>query len=185
MIANRYTYGRFELDMTTRLSLKSAKRRLETRMLGLKTPRDQENRFVRRNLPGVGFWRAGLVLRCFYRGHPAKISGGAALGEVGLWRSAGAVCCRAGHAKNDEDAIRAAAKAVPDLQAPGGGGATLLYLAVTQSWRRPELAEAVGTLLSLGADPNYTNGNRNSFAMANAVHASARDAGGGWQSERS
>jgi hypothetical protein len=28
-------------------------------------------------------------------------------------------------------------------------------------------------LLSLGADPNYTNGNRNSFAMANAVHASA------------
>src|SRR5882724_3893561 len=27
--------------------------------------------------------------------------------------------------------------------------------------------------LSLGADPNYTNGNRNSFAMANAVHGSA------------
>jgi ankyrin repeat protein len=28
-------------------------------------------------------------------------------------------------------------------------------------------------LLSLGADPNYTNGKRNSFAMANSVHASA------------
>jgi len=28
-------------------------------------------------------------------------------------------------------------------------------------------------LLSLGADPNYTNGKRDSFAMANAVHASA------------
>jgi hypothetical protein len=28
-------------------------------------------------------------------------------------------------------------------------------------------------LLSLGADPNYTNGNRNSFAIANAAHASA------------
>jgi ankyrin repeat protein len=47
------------------------------------------------------------------------------------------------------------------------------YFAVTQSWQRPELAEAVRTLLSLGADPNYTNGKRDSFAMANAVHASA------------
>jgi ankyrin repeat protein len=74
--------------------------------------------------------------------------------------------------KNDQDAIRAAAKALPDLQAPGGDGATLLYFAVTQSWQHPELAEAVRTLLSLGADPNYTNGKRNSFAMANAVHAS-------------
>ncbi|HME83602.1 MAG TPA: hypothetical protein VKG91_03400 [Roseiarcus sp.] len=76
-------------------------------------------------------------------------------------------------AKNDQDAIRAAAKALPDLQAPGRDGATLLYFAVTQSWQRPELAEAVRTLLSLGADPNYTNDKReNSFAMANAVHAS-------------
>src|SRR5258708_6331412 len=75
-------------------------------------------------------------------------------------------------AKNDPDAIRAAAKAVPDLQAPGRDGATLLYFAVTQSWQRPELVEAVKTLLSLGADPNYTNGKQNSFAMANAVHAS-------------
>jgi Ankyrin repeat len=76
-------------------------------------------------------------------------------------------------ARNDSDAIRATAQAVPDLQAPGRDGATLLYFAVTQSWQRPELAEAVRTLLSLGADPNYTNGKRNSFAMANAVHASA------------
>ena len=75
--------------------------------------------------------------------------------------------------KNDQDAIRAAAKPLPDLQAPGRDGTTLLYFAVTQSWQRPELAEAVRTLLSLGADPNYTNGKRNSFAMANAVHASA------------
>ncbi len=74
---------------------------------------------------------------------------------------------------NDQDAIRAAAKAVPDLQAPGRDGTTLLYFAVTQSWQRPQLAEAVRTLLSLGADPNYTNGKPNSFAMANAVHASA------------
>jgi ankyrin repeat protein len=75
--------------------------------------------------------------------------------------------------KNDQDAIRAAAKALPNLQAPGRDGTTLLYFAVTQSWQRPELAEAVKTLLSIGADPNYTNGKRDSFAMANAVHASA------------
>src|SRR5206468_6661593 len=75
--------------------------------------------------------------------------------------------------KNDQDAIRAAAKALPNLQTPGRDGTTLLYFAMTQSWRRPELAEAVRTLLSLGADPNYTNGKRDSFAMANAVHASA------------
>ena len=74
---------------------------------------------------------------------------------------------------NNQDAIRAAAKAVPDLQAPGRDGTTLLYFAVTQSWQRPELVEAVKTLLSLGANPNYTNGKPNSFAMANAVHASA------------
>jgi Ankyrin repeat len=75
--------------------------------------------------------------------------------------------------KNDQEAIRAAAKAVPDLQTPGRDGTTLLYFAVTQSWQRPELVEAVRTLLSLGADPNYTNGKRDSLAMANAVHASA------------
>jgi hypothetical protein len=78
-----------------------------------------------------------------------------------------------GIVKNDPDAIRAAAKAAPDLQAPGRDGATLLNFAVRQSWQRPESVEAIRTLLSLGADPNYTNGNRNSFAMANAVHASA------------
>jgi hypothetical protein len=75
--------------------------------------------------------------------------------------------------RNDQEAIRAAAKAVPDLQAPGSGGATLLYFAVTESWRRPELVEAVRTLLSLGADPNHTNGQSRSFAMAAAVHSSS------------
>src|SRR5438552_19130228 len=75
--------------------------------------------------------------------------------------------------KNDQDANRAAAKALPDLQAPGRDGATLLYFAVTQSWQRPESVEAVRTLLSLGANPNYRERSRNSFAMANAVHASA------------
>jgi hypothetical protein len=78
-----------------------------------------------------------------------------------------------GIVKNDPDAIRAAAKGVPDLQAPGRDGTTLLYFAVTQSWQRPELVESVRTLLSLGANPNYTNGKRDSFAIANAVHASA------------
>jgi hypothetical protein len=74
---------------------------------------------------------------------------------------------------NDQEAIRAAAKNVSDLQAPGRDGTTLLYFAVTQSWQRPELAESIRTLLSLGADPNYTNSQPNSFAMANAAHASA------------
>src|SRR5438552_19156672 len=62
--------------------------------------------------------------------------------------------------KNDQDAIRAAAKALPNLQAPGRDGTTLLYFAMTQSWRRPELAEAVRTWLSLAPDPNYSNGKR-------------------------
>jgi hypothetical protein len=78
-----------------------------------------------------------------------------------------------GIVNNDQDAIRVAAKALPDLQTPGRDGKTLLYFAVTESWQRRELAEAVRTLLSLGADPNYTNGKRDSFAMSNAVHASA------------
>src|SRR6266478_8118837 len=75
--------------------------------------------------------------------------------------------------KNDPDGIRAAAKGVPDLQAPGRDGETLLNFAVMQSWQRPESVEAIRTLLSLGADPNYTNGKWESFAMAKAVHASA------------
>ena len=85
---------------------------------------------------------------------------------------------------NDQDAIRAAAKAVPDLQAPGRDGTTLLCWAVRETWQRPQLVESVKTLLSLGADPNFTNGHRDSFAMGNAVHGSARllegmlDAGG-------
>ena len=74
---------------------------------------------------------------------------------------------------NNPDAIRAAAKAVPDLQVPGRDGTTLLCFAVRQSRQRPELVESVKTLLSLGADPNYTNGHRESFALANAVHSSA------------
>ena len=78
-----------------------------------------------------------------------------------------------GIVKNDPEAIRAAAKGVPDLQAPGRDGATLLNFAVMQSWQRPESVDVIRTLLSLGADPNYANGNRNSSAMANAGHSSA------------
>src|SRR5437667_12762474 len=40
---------------------------------------------------------------------------------------------------NDQDAIRAAAKAVPDLQAPGRDGTTLLCWAVRETWQRPQL----------------------------------------------
>ena len=72
--------------------------------------------------------------------------------------------------ENDADAIRAAAKAVPDLNASGRDGMTLLNFAVTRSWQRPEVVSAVATLLEVGADPNFTNGQRDSFAMANSVH---------------
>ena len=68
-----------------------------------------------------------------------------------------------GVVKNDPDAIRAAAKDVPNLQAAGKDGATLLDFAVRQPWQRPESVEAVRTLLSLGADPNYTNGSQRRF----------------------
>ena len=85
---------------------------------------------------------------------------------------------------NDQNAIREAAKAVPDLQAPGRDGTTLLCWAIRETWQRPELVESVKTLLSLGANPNFTNGHRDSFAMGSAVHGSASllrtmlDAGG-------
>ena len=85
---------------------------------------------------------------------------------------------------NDQDAIRAAAKAVPDLQAPGRDGTTLLCWAVRETWQRPQVVDSVKTLLSLGADPNFTNGHGKSFALAESVHGPASglramlDAGG-------
>lgn len=67
--------------------------------------------------------------------------------------------------RNDEDAIRAAARNVPDLKAAGVDGWTLLSFAVYEATQRPELVKAVATLLSCGADPNYNNGATQSFAM--------------------
>ena len=75
--------------------------------------------------------------------------------------------------RNDSEAIRAAAKNVPDLQAAGRDGKTLLYFAVGQTWHREDKVEAVKTLLSLGADPNYNNGQKRSFALVEAGQASA------------
>ena len=86
--------------------------------------------------------------------------------------------------RNDEAGIRAAAKNVPDLQAAGRDGKTLLFFAVDEAMERPQLATAVETLLSLGANPNYNNGNLFSFALAHAVSGEVRllrimlDAGG-------
>ena len=76
-------------------------------------------------------------------------------------------------AANDQEAIRAAAKGVPDLQAAGRDGTTLLAWAVRETWQRPALVDAVRTLLSLGADPNHTNGRRESYALPYAVHGPA------------
>jgi hypothetical protein len=75
--------------------------------------------------------------------------------------------------QNDPEAIRAAAKSVPDLQAAGREGTTLLYFAVGQTWQQEQKVEAVKTLLSLGADPNYNNGQKNSFALVEAGQAAA------------
>jgi hypothetical protein len=86
--------------------------------------------------------------------------------------------------RNDEAAIRAAAKNVPDLQAAGLDGKTLLYFAVDHAVAHPKFVKAVEVLLSLGADPNYNNGKSNSFALWRAVDGEARllramlDAGG-------
>ena len=85
---------------------------------------------------------------------------------------------------NEENAIRVAARKVPDLQAPGREGKTLLFFAVDQALERPELVKAVEVLLSLGADPNHNNGQLNSFAMWRAINGEVRllramlDAGG-------
>ena len=72
--------------------------------------------------------------------------------------------------RNDESAIRSAAKAVPNLQATNKDGKTLLYFAVDEAIERPELVKAVQTLLSLGADPNYTNEHYESYALAQSTH---------------
>jgi hypothetical protein len=74
---------------------------------------------------------------------------------------------------NDQNAIRAYAKAVPDLQAPGRDGTTLLCWAIRETWQRLQLVESVETLLSLRVDPNYANGHRDSFARGDAEHGSA------------
>jgi hypothetical protein len=74
---------------------------------------------------------------------------------------------------NDSEAIRAAAKNVPDLQAAGRNGKTLLYFAVGQTWHQEHKVEAVKTLLLLGADPNYNNGQEYSFALVQAGQAAA------------
>lgn len=73
--------------------------------------------------------------------------------------------------RNDQEAIRVAAKNVPDLQAAGRTGKTLLYFAVGQTWHAVHKVAAVKTLLSLGADPNYNNGKEYSFALVEAGQA--------------
>ena len=76
-------------------------------------------------------------------------------------------------ARNDQEGIRSAAKALPNLQTPASTGKTLLYFAVSESWQRPELVAAVKTLLEAGADPNFTTEHPESYAMAASIHGSA------------
>jgi hypothetical protein len=72
--------------------------------------------------------------------------------------------------RNDENAIRSAAKALLNLQATNKDGKTLLYFAVDEAIEPPELVKAVQTLLSSGADPNYTNEHFESYALAQSTH---------------
>jgi hypothetical protein len=44
---------------------------------------------------------------------------------------------------------------------------------ITTTWHHEERVEAVKTLISLGANPNYNNGQNYSFALAHAVESSA------------
>jgi hypothetical protein len=74
--------------------------------------------------------------------------------------------------KNDPAAIREAARNVPDLQATGRDDMTLLYFAVNSTYLHEERVEAVKTLISLGANPNYNNTWNYSFALAHANRAS-------------
>jgi hypothetical protein len=74
--------------------------------------------------------------------------------------------------RNDQEGIRAALKEVPDLQAPGRNGTTLLYFAVLSTFHRENRVDAVKTLLAAGADPNYNNGQASSFALAIAAQGS-------------
>jgi ankyrin repeat protein len=86
--------------------------------------------------------------------------------------------------RNDQEGIRAALKDVPDLQAAGRNGTTLLYFAVSSTWHNERQIETVKTLLAAGADPNFNNGQPLSFALADAAAASTAvlrvmlDAGG-------
>jgi hypothetical protein len=75
--------------------------------------------------------------------------------------------------RNDPEGICAAAKNVPDLNAAGRDGTTLLFFAVGQTFHNEPLLDALKTLLSLGADPNYNNGQPFSFALVEAGRAAA------------
>lgn len=113
----------------------------------------------------LAFWMFGMFAQARYQQERADSESGKAdfRNDPALLAVAQAV------AKNDPDAIRAAAKNVPVLNAAGEDGKTLLYFAVDEALEKPEMIRAVQTLLSLGADPNYNNGQLNSFAFWRAV----------------
>jgi hypothetical protein len=115
----------------------------------------------------LAFWVFGMFAQARYQQERADSESGKAdfKSDAALLAVAQAV------AKNDPDAIRAAAKNVRDLNAAGEDGKTLLYFAVDEALEKPQMVRAVQTLLSLGADPNYNNGQLNSFALWRAVSA--------------
>ena len=115
----------------------------------------------------VGWWTASLAIsEARHREHLEELQSG----RFHFSDQPALLGVTQGIDQNDPDRIRAAAKAVADLNAAGRDGMTLLNFAVRQTWQRPELVSAVATLLALGANPNFTNGEGDSHAMANSVH---------------
>src|SRR6201993_91423 len=92
---------------------------------------------------------------------------------MGLWRATGAVRGRPRGREERPGRDSCCGEGCPEFASDRKRRGNAARFRCEATWQRPESVEAVRTLLSLGADPNYTNGNRNSFAMANAVHAPA------------
>jgi hypothetical protein len=79
-------------------------------------------------------WRRGLAIRWWFhftgKGRAASppIAGGAGLRKMGLCDQPALFAVAQGIVKNDPEAIRTAAKSVPDLQAPGRNGRNVAQL---------------------------------------------------------
>ncbi len=95
---------------------------------------DQEDRYNQPKLPGACSWRRGLVVRRLLcvngkgEEHRRQLQAEQRSGKWDFGDQPALFAVAQAVVKNDQEAIRVAAKALPDLQAPGRDGTTLLYL---------------------------------------------------------